>query len=216
MGSQVAILYGEAHGLVIEGFRTIIARRHRIIGAVRDGLDLVDAALRLKPDLVVLAISLPRLNGIEAARLIKTKLPKTRILFLTRHDGARYIQAAMAAGGDGYLLKSDDPQCVLEAIRKVMAGQVYLSPQLSAEYLSHRRRPEEVAGKLQLSTRERQVLQQIAEGYSAKEVAWALRISVKTVSFHRENIKRKLGVRSTADLTRRAMELGLTSPPESA
>ena len=211
----MTILYGEAHGLTMEGFRSVIGRRHRIIGTARDGLDLVDAALQLKPDLVVLGISMPRLNGIEAARLIKTKLPKTRILFVTRHDGTGYVKAAIAAGGDGYLLKSDDPRCVLDAVKKVMAGQVYLSPQLAAESLTPTWRPEEVAGKLELTTRERQILQQIAEGYAAKEIAWALRISVKTVSFHRENIKRKLGVRTTADLTRLAMELGLVQPPES-
>lgn len=213
--SQIAILYGEAHGLTIEGFRTVIARRHRIVSTARDGLDLVDAALRLKPDLVALAISMPRLNGIEAARLIKAKLPKTRILFVTRHGGANYIQAAMSAGGDGYLLKSDDSECLLEAIDKIMAGQVYFSPQLSVEYLTHPSYPKEVTGELRLTARERQILQQIGEGLAAKEIAGALRISIKTVSFHRENIKRKLGVRTTADLTRLAMEVGLIPPPES-
>ena len=214
--SQVDILYGEAHGLTMEGFRVIVGRRHRIVGTARDGLDLVDAALRLKPELVVLAISMPRLNGIEAARLIKTKLPKTRILFVTRHDSANYVQAAMAVGADGYLLKSDDPECLLEAIDKVMAGRVYFSPQLSGECLMHRPRPKDVTGELHLTTRERQVLQQIAEGHGAKQIAGALRISIKTVSFHRENIKRKLGVRTTADLTKLAMGLGLIPPPESA
>jgi two-component system nitrate/nitrite response regulator NarL len=213
--SRVTIIYGEAHGLTMEGFRTVIGRHHRIIGTARDGLDLVDAALRLKPELVVLAISMPRLNGIEAARLIKTRLPTTKILFVTRHDSPNYVQAAMAAGADGYLLKSDDPECLLEAICKVAAGQVYFSPQLSGECLTHRRRPKNVTRELHLTTRERQILQQIAEGHGAKQVAGALRISIKTVSFHRENIKRKLGVRSTAELTRLAMELGLVPPANS-
>jgi two-component system, NarL family, nitrate/nitrite response regulator NarL len=146
---------------------------------------------------------------------IKAKLPKTKILFLTRHDSPNYVQAAMAAGADGYLLKSDDPECLLEAIDKIMAGQVYFSPQLSGDWLTHRRRPKDVTGELHLTTREREVLQQIAEGHGAKQIAGALRISVKTVSFHRENIKRKLGLRRTADLTRVAMELGLAPPPGS-
>ena len=214
--SQITILYGEADGLTLEGFRAVIGRRHRILGTARDGLDLVDAALRLKPDLVVLAISIPRLNGIEAARLIKAKLPKTKIVFLTRHDSSNYVQAAMAAGADGYLLKSEDPKCLLEAIDKVMAGQVYFSPRLSGERMTHRRHPKNVPAELHLTPRERQVLQQIAEGQGAKQIAWALRISIKTVSFHRENIKRKMGVRSAADLIRLAMELGLIPPPDSA
>ncbi len=191
--SQVAIVCGEAHGLTMEGLRTVIGRHHRIIGTARDGLDLVEAAIRLKPDLIVLGISMPRLNGIEAARLIKTKLPRTKIVFVTRHDSPSYVQKAMAAGADGYLLKSDDPECLLEAIDKVIGGQVYFSPQLSGECLTHQRQSKNGAGKLDLTTRERQILQQIAEGYGAKQIAGALRISIKTVSFHRENIKRKLG-----------------------
>jgi DNA-binding NarL/FixJ family response regulator len=209
----IAILYGEAHGFAVEGFRTVIGRRHRIVGTARDGLELVDAALRLKPDLVVLGISLPLLNGIEAARLIKTRLPQTKVLILTRHDSQSYVQAAMGAGVDGYVLKSDEAECMLEAIEEVMAGNVFISSKLCRECLSPLRQGSEVVGKLRLTTRERQVLQQVAEGHSAKEIAGALRVSIRTVSFHRENIKRKLGVRTTADLTRSAMEMGLVPPP---
>jgi DNA-binding NarL/FixJ family response regulator len=209
----IAILYGEPHGFAVEGFRTVIGRRHRIVGTARDGLELVDAALRLKPDLVVLGISLPLLNGIEAARLIKTRLPQTKVLILTRHDSQSYVQAAMGAGVDGYVLKSDEAECMLEAIEEVMDGRVFISPKLCRESLSPSRQGSEVVGKLRLTTRERQVLQQVAEGHSAKQIAGALRISIRTVSFHRENIKRKLGVRTTADLTRSAMEMGLIPPP---
>ncbi len=207
--SRFSILYGEAHGLTIEGFTAVVGCRHRIVGVVRDGIDLVETAMRLNPDLVALAISIPRLNGIDATRLIKKKLAKTKVLIVTRHDSPRYFQQAMAAGADGYLLKSDPAECVLEAIDKVMAGGIYFSPQLSGECLAHVRHPGELADNLKLTARERQILQQIAEGHAAKQIAGALRISVKTVSFHRENIKRKLGLRSTADLTRHAMELGL-------
>ena len=212
--SQISIVYGETHRLTVEGFRAIVGRRYRIVDTAADGLDLVDAALRLKPDIVVVAIEMPRLNGIEAAHLIKTKLPKTKVLIVTRHDSPIHLQAAMGAGADGYVLKSDPPECVLEAIEKVTAGQVYISPQLSGECLFHLRQPGEAASKLRLTPRERQVLQQIAEGHGAKQIAGALRISIKTVSFHRENIKRKLGARTTADLTRKAMELGLIPRPD--
>jgi NarL family two-component system response regulator LiaR len=162
--SQISTIYGEAHGLTVEGFRAIVGRRYRIICTAADGLDLVDAALRLKPDVVVLAIALPRLNGIEAAHLIKTKLHKTKVLIVTRHDSPIYVQAAMGAGADGYVLKSDPPACVLEAIEKVVGGQVYISPQLSGECLSHLGQTSEVASKLRLTERERQILQQIAGG----------------------------------------------------
>ena len=165
--SRISILYGEAHGLMIEGFRTVVGHRYRIIGTAADGLDLVDAAFRLKPDVVVLAITMPRLNGIEAARAIKTKLHKTKVVIVTRHDTPSYFQAAMGAGADGYVLKSDPPECIVEAIERVVGGEVYISPQLSGECLSHLKRASEVASKLRLTARERQILQQIAEGYAA-------------------------------------------------
>lgn len=209
------ILYGESHTLSIEGFRSIVGRRYPIVGSARDGIELVNNALRLKPDVVALAISVPRLNGIEAARLIKSKLPGTKVLFITRHNTSAYIQAAFAAGADGYVLKSDRAECILEAIDKIVAGQVFLSPQLAAGFTPDLLNPACAADRSRLTARERAILQQIAEGRAAKEIAGSLAISAKTVTFHRENIKRKLGVRTTADLTKSAMQLGLISSPES-
>lgn len=210
----LSILYGEADSLTIEGFRAVVGNWHRVVGTARDGLELVDLAIRLKPNLVVLAITIPRLNGIDATRIIKARLKNAKVLVLTRHDSPRYVQAALAAGADGYVLKSEAPECVLEAIDKIMDGRLYVPPKFRAGYLPQQRAGDS-AGGFQLTARERQILQQIAEGHSAKQIAGGLRISIKTVSFHRENIKRKLGVRTTADLTRQAMELGLVPQPES-
>lgn len=209
------ILYGENHTLTIEGFRSVVGRRHKVLASVGDGLELVDAALHLKPDIVALGISVPRLNGIEAARLIKSKLPETKVLFITRHNNPACIQAAFAAGADGYVLKSDGAECILEAIEKVVAGEVFRSQQLAGECTSDLRGPGRMAARSRLTARERTILQQVAEGRASKEIAASLGISAKTVTFHRENIKRKLGVRTTSGLTKSAMQLGLISPPES-
>ncbi len=205
------ILVADDHTLTLEGIRSVLEPHHEIIEAVSDGRSLVEAALRLKPDLIVLDITMPLLNGIDAAVQIKKSLPGVKLLFVTMHIGPAYLEAALDAGATGYVLKSAAREDLLLAVDKVLEGRIYLTPGLSNEHLERFRDPSRAAAALRLTERERETLQLIAEGRAAKEIAFHLNISVKTVAFHRENIKRKLGLRSTAELTKHAMEQGLIS-----
>jgi DNA-binding NarL/FixJ family response regulator len=206
---RARIILADDHTLTLEGVRAVIEPHHEIVGMVLDGRAVVDAAVRLTPDLIILDITMPLLNGIDAAVQIKKRLPGVKLLFVTMHVNPAYLEAALSAGGNGYVLKSAAREELLEAIQSVMDGRIYVSPVLSSEHLERFQDPSRAAATLRLSTREREVLQLIAEGRSGKEIAHVLSISVKTVAFHRENIKRKLGLRTTAELTKHAIEQGL-------
>jgi DNA-binding NarL/FixJ family response regulator len=206
---RTRILLADDHPLTLEGVRAVLEPHHDIVGTVADGRALVEAALRLKPDLVVLDITMPLLNGIDAAVQIKTSLPEAKLLFVTMHVNPAYLEAALNAGATGYVLKSAAREELLVAIKSVLSGRIYISPTLSTEHLERFQYPADAAAVLRLSTREREILQLIAEGRAGKEIAHLLTISIKTVAFHRDNIKRKLGLRTTAELTKHAIEQGL-------
>jgi len=203
---RARILLADDHSLTLEGIRTVLEPHHEIVGTAADGRALLEAALRLKPELIVLDITMPLLNGIDAAVQIKKSLPETKLLFVTMHVNPAYLEAALDAGGTGYVLKSAAGRELLEAVDSVLKGRIYITPSLSGEYQERFRDPTQAAAALRLSTREREVLQLIAEGHAAKEIAHVLNISIRTVAFHRENIKRKLGLRSTSELTKHAIE----------
>lgn len=206
---QARILLADDHTLTLEGIRAVLEPHHQVVGAVTDGRALIDAALRLKPDLIALDITMPLLNGIDAAIQLKKVLPETKLLFVTMHLNPAYLEAALAAGASGYVLKSAAREELLEAVDTVLDGGVFLTPGLSPEQLQRFSDPARAAAGLRLTLRERETLQLIAEGRAAKEIAHILGISIKTVAFHRENLKRKLGLRSTAELTKHAIEQGL-------
>ncbi len=200
------IIIAEDHTFTLEGLRTLLAVHYEIVALVADGRALVEETLRLKPDLVILDISMPLLNGIDAAVRIRKELPRCKLLFITMHANPAYLEAALEAGATGYVLKTAAREDLLEAAKQVLQGKIYVSSGLPADSLPPLRDPVKAASKVRLSSREREVLQLIAEGKLSKEIAFHLDISVKTVSFHRENIKRKLAAHSTAELTKRAME----------
>ena len=211
---ELKILLADDHPLTLEGLLWFLKPSFPNVATVRDGRALVEEALRIRPDLIILDISLPLLNGIDAAIQIKKSLPDVTLLFVTMHANPAYVEAALNAGGTGYVLKSSAKEEILDAIKRVMSGEVYVTPSLaSAASL----RPvgdqgESAAGASnRLTAREREILQLIAEGRATKEIAFVLTISMHTVAYHRENIKSKLGVRSTAELTKYAMDLGLIS-----
>jgi DNA-binding NarL/FixJ family response regulator len=206
---QVRALLADDHPLTLEGIRAFLAPYLDIVGTATDGRTLLEAALRLKPELVILDITMPLLNGIDTALRLKKSMPDVKVLFITMHVNPAYLEAALSAGGTGYVLKSAAREELMDAIKEVMSGRIYVTPSLSAEHLERFAEPAMAAAKLQLSSREREILQLIAEGKPAKEIAFLLSISVKTVAFHRENLKRKLGLRSTAELTKHAIEQGL-------
>jgi DNA-binding NarL/FixJ family response regulator len=203
------VLLADDHPLTLEGMRAFLEPHFESVGTVMDGRALVDAALRLKPDLIILDITMPLLNGIDAALQIRKHLPDVKLLFVTMHVNPAYLEAALNAGGTGYVLKSAAREELLGAIKSVLNGRIYVTPTLSSEHLERFADPSRAAAALRLSTREREILQLIAEGRAAKEIAYHLAISIKTVAFHRDNLKRKLGLRSTAELTKHAIEQGL-------
>ena len=202
--NKVRILLADDHPLVLVGAKTFLPENYEVVDMVSDRRSLVDAALRLKPDLIILDISMPLLNGVEAARRIKASLPEVKILFLSMHAERPYLQAAFEAGANGYVLKSAVHKELHRAVQQILQGQHYISSRLEADW-AQLRGPDQIAKSLSLSSREREVLQLITEGRSSKEVAAILNVAVKTVSFHRENIKRKLGVRTIAEITRTAI-----------
>jgi DNA-binding NarL/FixJ family response regulator len=197
------------HPLTLEGIRAVVEPHHEILGAVSDGRALVEAALRLQPDVIILDITMPLLNGIDAAIQIKKSLAEIKLLFVTMHVNPAYLEVALNAGATGYVLKSSAGEELLQAIQSVLNGRIYVTPRLSSEHLERFQDPARAAATLRLSTREREVLRLIAEGRAAKELAHVLNISIKTVEFHRDNIKKKLGLRTTAELTKHAIEQGL-------
>ncbi len=206
---RTRVLLADDHPLTLEGLRAFLEPHIENVGIAMDGKELVDAAFRLKPDLIILDITLPLLNGIDAAIQIRKSLPDVKLLFVTMHVNPAYLEAALNTGATGYVLKSAAREELIDAIKSVLSGRIFVSPSLSSERLERFSDPSRAAASLRLSAREREALQLIAEGKSAKEIAFHLSVSIKTVAFHRGNIKRKLGVRSTAELTKYAIEQGL-------
>ena len=210
MHDRHRILIADGQVLVEEGLRRLLEHHYEIVGGVNDGMSLVEATLRLKPDLVILAVAMPLLGGIDAARQIRKSLPRTKLLFLTSHANPEYLREALRIGAEGYILKSSTRPEILAAVQSVLAGQRYISRGIVGEDFDLSKwQPGKAAGSRPvLTSRERQVLQMLAEGRSAKEVAAALNVSHKTVAFHRNNVKRKLGLRKTVELIKRAIDEG--------
>ena len=203
------VLLADDHALMLDGFSNLLQPTYAVVGTVEDGKALVEAAVRLSPDLIILDITMPILNGVDAAREIRKRLPQVKLLFVTMHTSPTYLQAALEAGANGYALKSSGRNEILAAVEKVLGGSRYIAPGIGGDGLDRSEDPARAAASLRLTARERQILQLTAEGKSRKEVAHALGISEKTVAFHKDNLKRKLGLRSTAGLTRYALDEGL-------
>lgn len=206
MMGRARVLLADDHSLIMTGIHRILAAEVELVGTAKDGRELVDAAFRLKPDIAIVDIGMPVLNGIDAAREIRKQIPGIRVIFLTMHDETNYVSEAMKTGARGYLLKSSAEEELLLAIREVMAGRRYITPLVPLEATKPHHRGEKGA---ELSPRQRQVLQLIAQGRTAKEIAGMLHLSVKTAEFHKYNIMRKLNLHSTAELTKYAMQKGL-------
>jgi DNA-binding NarL/FixJ family response regulator len=205
------ILLADDHGLILAGIQGLLGGYYDIVEQVRDGRSLVASAVRLKPDLIILDISMPLLNGIEAARHIKKAWAGAKLLFLTMHASPAYLKEAMDAGGMGYVLKSSANEELRSAVQKVLKGQIYVSPSFDRDVLeavqaSQRRHPRSSAP---FTFRQAEVLQLVAEGWGNKEIANLLKVSVKTVDFHRGRIMRKLGAHNAAELVRYAVQAGV-------
>jgi len=207
---RARVLLGDDHALVAEAFRKILEREFDVAGVAADGNALVGEAIRLKPDVVLVDISMPLVNGLEAARRIKRELPETKILFLTMHPDLSYIRDAMNLGASGYVLKRSAGSELVTAVRTALRGKTYVAPDLLAAIKDPKLRKAVERGRVPVLTeRQREVLRLIADGKSNSEIAATLNIAPNTVRFHRSTIGRKLGIFTTAELTRYAIEHGL-------
>jgi len=209
MSPKIRILLADDHAVVRQGFRLILGQQPDldVIGEAADGAEAVRLAHELNPNLVIMDIGMPGTNGVEATRRIIEANPECRILVLSMHKDAVYVREALRAGAKGYLLKESIDNDLLRAVRAVARGDGFLSPEVSATVLQDYQQVEDPFD--QLTAREREVLQMLAEGKVAKEIAVALDISVYTVDAHRGRIMKKLGLRSGTELVRFAMRKGL-------
>lgn len=208
------ILIADDHRLLREGLRALLERDgFRVIGEADNGRSAVRLAKQLQPDIVITDIAMPDLNGVEATRQICVEAPRSKVLALSMHTESRFVLGILEAGASGYLLKDAAFEELTLAIKAVLKGQVYLSPAISGVVLSQslaRFNPNARSDRVQLSKREQEVLQLIAEGQSTKKIAATLHVSVKTVETHRKQIMDKLGIHSVAELTKYAVREGVT------
>lgn len=212
---NVRILLCDDHKIVRDGLRALIEKEGQmeVVGEAQDGREALELIDELSPDVVILDIGMPGLNGIETAREIVAEHPHTKIIGLSMHSDRRFVSEMLKAGASGYLLKDCAFDELARAIRVVIANEIYLSPKIAGvvldDYVSHLTGGGEA--KPALTHREREVLQLLAEGKSTKQIALALGVSSKTVETHRQHIMRKLDVYSVAELTKYAVREGLTS-----
>jgi len=209
--SRPRVLLGDDHTLVLDGFRKLLEDRCEIVGVAEDGRTLLRMAQELQPDIVTLDISMPQLNGVDAARKLKKILPRTKLIFVTMHADPAYVNEAFKAGASGYLLKRSAGSELLQAIQSVMDGQCYVTPLVAkglVQSVITGDRPAVSEGE-PLTARQREVLQLVAEGMTVKEIASTLDISPKTVEFHKSHIMTQLDLHTTAELTKYALVHGL-------
>jgi DNA-binding NarL/FixJ family response regulator len=204
---RVRALIADEQKLSLDGMQLILAPEYEVVGALNDGRTLLAEAERLRPDLVLLEVALPLLNGLEVATRLRDLLPLTKVIFVTTHSDVSWIEDAYRAGAAGYVLKTCPASALREAIREVLQGQISF-PRNKPAGTS---RTSEPKNSTELTRREREVLQLLAEGHSASQMAALLAMSVKTVAFHKTNIKQKLDVWNTAELTKYALRSGMTS-----
>jgi len=213
--SKIKILIADDHKILRQGIRSLLAPQpdFEVIGETADGPETLKETFKLKPDVVLMDIGMPNLNGFEATRQIKKKLPEVKVLILTMYQDDEYVLQALQSGASGYVLKDVAVEELVTAIRAVNNEQYYLSPSISRTVIDAYLRKTEKGGKEPselLTAREKEIVQLIAEGHTNKEIAAKLYISVKTVDAHRSHIMEKLDIHDVALLVKYAIRRGLT------
>jgi DNA-binding NarL/FixJ family response regulator len=217
MREKGRIVIAEDHTILREGLRALLSSQENleVVGEAEDGREAIRQVEKLTPDLILMDLSMPKMNGIEAIREIRRRVPETRILALTVHKAEEFILEVLQSGADGYIPKDASSSELMMAIKSILMGKRYLSPSVSnvviEGYLESRRTSEFITPWGKLTKREREILKLIAEGYKNKDIADYLCISVKTVEKHRSNLMKKLDLHSAAALTAYAMERGLVT-----
>jgi DNA-binding NarL/FixJ family response regulator len=199
------VLLADDHALLLGAFEKLLATECEVVGLASDGRALVAAAEALKPDLIVLDIAMPLLNGLEAGRQIKRKLPDVKLVFLTMNEDPELAAEAFRSGASAYLLKRSAASELTTAIREVMNGQSYVTPLITSGMVGSLLKKKD-SGEADLTPRQREVLQLLAEGHSMKEVASLLNLTPRTVAFHKYEMMKRLNVNSTAELIQYAVK----------
>ena len=208
----IRVMLADDHVLVRQGLKSLLEREgFQVVAEASDGQEAVKQVRSLQPDVAIMDVSMPLLNGMDAIRELGRSAPRTVAVLLTQHEEDQYVREALEIGVKGYVLKSQAASELVNAIRQVSRGQFYLSPGISRAVMDAYRNRSESPSE-QLTMRERQVLQLIAEGKSTKDVAVILNISVKTAESHRSRLMRKLDIHETASLVRYAVRRGLVQP----
>ena len=206
------VLLAEDHRLLREAFVKLLEADCDVVGAVADGRALLEAAPKLRPDVVVVDIAMPLLNGLDAARQVKRSIPSVKVIFLTVSEDPELAAEAFRAGGSAFLLKNSAASELLQAIVEVMQGRSYVTPLVTRDMVDNLlRRPASPQGSRQLSPRQREVLQLLAEGRTMKEIASILNITARTVAFHKYTMMDELGIKSTAELVQYAIRTRIVS-----
>lgn len=213
--SRARLLIADDHALMLDGLRRLLRREFDVLGTFEDGRALVQGTLSHNPDVVILDISMPQLNGLDAGAQIHKALPGVRLIFMSMHTEPEFVRDAFRAGASAFVDKRAHGPELIQAVHEVMAGRTYISPRIKTALDSlpanngngdsQRREPAVPV----LTTRQREVLQLVAEGRSEKEIASELHVCEKTVEFHKASIRRQLSLRSTADMIRYAIKHGL-------
>jgi|SRR5579871_1795639 len=206
---RTRILMADDHTLLLEGYRRLLQEEFDVIGAATDGRELLEMAKASEPELVLMDLSMPKLNGIDATRRLASLLPNTKVLMVSMHDDPDYVVESLRAGAVGFVLKRAGWEELLEAIHKVLAGEIYVTPLIAGQAMELLRKSRQPGIEETLTLRQREVLQLVAEGRTAQEIAGTLKISVKTVEFHKARIMQQLGLHTVAGLTRYALRHGM-------
>jgi DNA-binding NarL/FixJ family response regulator len=205
------ILLADDHTMFAQGLESLLEDEFELVGSVRDGQALVEAALKLDPDVIVVDISMPVLNGFDAIRQLKKEGLSSKIVFLTMHADVRLVAEAFRCGGMGYVLKQSAGDDLISSIKGVLAGNRYVTPLIAEEWANDLNKQSGEVHKRTLTPRQREVLKLVIEGCTMKEIANQLGISTRTAESHKYEMMEGLGVQNTADLIQYAIKLGLTS-----
>jgi DNA-binding NarL/FixJ family response regulator len=207
---RAKVLLADDHTMVAQGLARLLQEEFDLVGTVGDGQALLDAAQRLQPDVIVADIAMPVMDGLEALHRLTAARLNAKVIFLTMHAEAQLATAAMLAGASGYVLKHAAGEELITAVHEVLQGRTYPTPLIAKDVITSLMAPEKHA-TVPLTPRQREVLRLIAEGWRMKEIAATLQLSPRTVETHKYEMMRALGVQSTAELVRYAIQLGLVA-----
>jgi DNA-binding NarL/FixJ family response regulator len=211
--SRPRVLLADDHRIVAEGLKSLLSAEFDLVGVVEDGRALIEAVRKLRPDVIVADITMPHLNGLDALVSLKKDNPRVKVVFLTMHQEVAYARRALAAGAAGFVLKHSAPAELLTAIRAALDGKTYITPALAGQVIQAFQYGKDVAEDLgtRLTPRQREILQLLAEGRSAKEIAGTLGISSRTVEFHKYQMMEALHLHSNAELIHFAIKQGIVA-----